>query len=87
MMMVSYRTNGKQGTLSLPTVDDLSIAFNRVVAILHHEGWLKEQDVRRSVRCEGKVKIGAKKYRAITQGKLIVVAQGPKIPDVVKVEF
>ncbi len=86
-MMFSYRTNGKQGTITLPTVDDLSLAFNRIVAILHHEGWLKEMDVRKSVRCEGKVKIGAKKYRAISQGKLIVVAQGPKIPDQIRLEF
>lgn len=81
-MIVSYRMNATTGLLHLPTVNDLNLAFNRVVQKLQLEGWgITPETIGKQVRMEGKVKIEKKTYDAISQGGLIVVSKGPKIPD------
>lgn len=81
-MIVSYRMNGATGLLHLPSVNDLQLAFNRVVNKLHLEGHgIKPEEIGKQVRYEGKVKIDRKIYDAVSQGGLIVVKKGPKIPD------
>jgi hypothetical protein len=81
-MMVSYRMNGASGTVFLANVNDLQLAFNRVVQKLE----LDASHIGKSVRYEGKVKIGRKSYAAISQAGLIVVKDGPGIPDRVELQ-
>lgn len=86
-MMVSYRMNGASGTMMLERgVHDMQLAFNKVVQKLQADGALVAADIGKFVRFEGRVKIDRKRYPAISQGGLIVVKDGPKIPDTIKLE-
>jgi len=86
-MMVSYRMNGASGTMMLERgVYDMQLAFNRVAQKLQAEGALTLDAIAKFVRFEGSVKIERKRYAAISQGGLIVVKDGPKIPDTIKLD-
>lgn len=78
-MIVSYRQNGmpKSQTVMLQDVNDLQLAFNRIVVRLN----LPMAAIIKNVRYEGRVKINRRKYAAISQGGLLVVQGGPDIPE------
>jgi hypothetical protein len=81
-MFVSYRSNKAKGVMVVKT-GDLGLAFNRVAQLQIKNGDFPE-DYGKQVRYEGRVKINRKNYAAISQAGLIVVAQGPDIPDTIE---
>jgi hypothetical protein len=82
-----YRTDGTHGSLDLGnhSLASHQIAFNAVARKLEADGWVKP-GWQQQVRYDGKASIDGKKYPAISQGRILVVA-GPMPPAQVQLHF